>query len=155
MAEFLQQLTFWHWLIAGIVFIVLETLLPGLIFLWVGFAAIATGLILVVFADFSWQVQFLAFAVLSVISVAGGRHWIKKRPIKSDLPLLNRRGEQLVGKLFTLDDPIIDGKGRMRIGDGAWKVQGPDLPAATRVKVTGIDGTTLIVEKTDPSDAGE
>ncbi len=37
--EFLEQAEFWHWWIAAILFLVLETFAPGAIFLWMGVAA--------------------------------------------------------------------------------------------------------------------
>jgi membrane protein implicated in regulation of membrane protease activity len=43
-------------------------------------------------------------------------------------------------------EPISGGYGRARVGDSVWKVSGPELPAGTRVRVTGADGTVLTVE---------
>ena len=51
---------------------------------------------------------------------------------ESDQPLLNRRGEQLIGRIATLTEPIKDGRGRVRIGDTMWRVSGPDLPAGAQ-----------------------
>lgn len=152
--EALEQITFWHWLIAGIVFVVIEMTLPGIVFLWVGIAAGLTGLVLLAVPGMGWESQFLIFAVLSVISVAAGRTWVKRRPTESDHPDLNRRGRQFIGQLLSLDGPIVNGTGRVKAGDGTWKVVGEDLPAGARVRVTGVEGATLLVEKEDPTDAG-
>lgn len=152
--EVLEQITFWHWLIAGIVFVVIEILLPGVVFLWIGIAAGVTGLILLAVPGLSWENQFLIFAVLSVISVAAGRSWVKRRPTESDHPDLNRRGRRFIGSLLTLDAPIVNGAGRVKAGDGTWKVKGGDLPAGARVRVTGVEGATLLVEKEDADHAG-
>ena len=152
--EVLEQITFWHWLIAGIVFVVIEILLPGVVFLWVGIAAGVTGLVLLAVPGMSWETQFLVFAVLAVISVAAGRNWVKRRPTVSDHPDLNRRGRRLVGSVLSLEGPIVNGAGRVRAGDGTWKVKGRDLPAGARVRVTGVEGATLLVEKEDSNHAG-
>ena len=58
---------------------------------------------------------------------------------------LNRRAEALVGRVFTLEKPIIDGSGTVRIDDTVWRVAGPDTPAGTRVRVVHADGPNLTV----------
>ncbi len=152
--EYLEQISFWHWLIAGLGFALMELLLPGVVFLWVGIAAVLTGFALLAAPGMSWEIQFLVFAVLSVISVAASRHWLRKQPAETDHPNLNKRGQQMVGRILTLDQPITNGVARVKIGDGTWKVRGPDLPAGTRIRISGAEGPTLIVEE-EITDAGQ
>ena len=59
---------------------------------------------------------------------------------------LNRRSDALVGRVFTLDKPIMDGSGTVRVDDTIWRVSGPDCPAGSRVKVVRADGASLTVE---------
>jgi len=93
-----------------------------------------------------WEWQILAFAVLSVASIVVGRMYLKRNPIKTDQPMLNRRGEQYVGRTFTLDENIVNGVGKIRVDDTIWKVNGPDCEAGANVKVTGVNGMVLLVE---------
>jgi len=58
---------------------------------------------------------------------------------------LNRRAEAYIGRTFTLERPIVDGRGRLRVDDTMWLVEGPDLPAGTRVQVTSVNNTLLRV----------
>ena len=60
-------------------------------------------------------------------------------------PFLNRRAAALVGRVFTLEKPIIDGTGTVRIDDTVWRVAGPDTPAGTRVRVVEAKGANLTV----------
>lgn len=143
---FFSTLSFWHWLILGIALTVLETVAPGVVFLWMGIAAGLTGLIVLAIDGLSWQIQTLIFAALSVVSVVSGRLWLRHRPTATDHPTLNRRGEQHIGHVFTLDAPIVNGVGKIKVGDATWKVAGADLPAGTRVKVVAAEGTILRVE---------
>ena len=85
------------------------------------------------------------FAALSVSTVVG---WKKYRPhaAATDRPILNRRGEQYVGRSFTLSEPIVNGVGKLQVDDTTWRISGADLPAGRKVQVTGVDGTTLRVE---------
>jgi inner membrane protein len=130
----------WAWVIAGLVAAVGEVLLPGIFLIWLGLAAIATGL-LAAAVDLTWPVQLVAFAIFALLAVLAGRR-LARHPV----PDLNRRGHDLVGRTFSLDAPLHEGTGRLRQGDTSWRVVGPDLPAGARVRVVRLDGTTLVVE---------
>lgn len=145
--ELLHTFTFWHWLILGVLLIVLEIFAPGVVFLWVGVAAIATGGIAWAFPDLAVQWQVIIFAALAVVSVLSGRKWLKIHPVETDHPTLNRRGEQYTGRHFTLTDAITSGFGKIKVDDSIWKVSGEDMPEGTSVEVTGVDGTVLKVER--------
>ena len=144
---FLEQIEFWHWLVAGVVFVILEIFAPGFILLWLGVAAGVVGLVLLAIPGLTWQGQMLIFAVLSVASVGGWRIFARKRPIESDHPTLNKRGSQYIGQVFTLSEGIVNGTGMLHVDDTRWKVRGEDLPSGTKVTVTGVEGTVLTVER--------
>ncbi len=141
-----EEIEFWHWWIAAIVLIVVEVFAPGTVALWMAVSAAVVGLLLLAVPDVTWQTQFLVFAVLSVATVVGWRAYQLRYPTVSDQPTLNRRGEQYVGRVFTLDEAIVNGTGKIHVDDTMWKVEGADLAEGTRVRVTGVDGTVLTVE---------
>lgn len=146
MVSLLSQFTHWHWWILALLLLVLEVLVPGTFFLWMGISALVTGL-LVLILPLGWELQFLLFALLSVVSVGLGRAYLKRRPIETDRPNLNRRGAQYVGRTFTLSEPIVHGYGKIRVDDSTWKIEGTDSPAGSQVKVIGVDGVVLKVER--------
>jgi membrane protein implicated in regulation of membrane protease activity len=145
----LETLTFWHWMVLGVILVVLEILLPGIWFLWLGLGALTTGLIVLIISDLSWQVQSVVFCALSVISVIVGRLIMRSRT-PEDHPTLNKRAAQYIGKVYILEDSTQRGHGRVRIGDSIWHVQlvdpATELAAGDKVTVTGVDGATLQVE---------
>lgn len=145
---------FWHWLVAGLVFVSIEPFVPGTFFLWMGISAGIVGLLVWVLPALSFEVQVLAFALLSIATILVSRRYLKRHPIVSDEPLLNRRAEQYVGRVFTLQDPILNGRGRLRVDDTVWRVEGEDCPAGTAVEVTGVDGTLLRVRARAPRGGG-
>jgi len=147
MDALLQQIEYWHWLTLALALLVLEVFAPGVVFLWLGLAAGAVGLLFYLDPALSWQDQFLAFAVLGLASVALGRWWLGRHPIQTDEPQLNRRGEQYVGRVFTLAAPIVNGEGKVRVDDTTWKVHGPDLPAGEKIRVTAVDGVVLRIKR--------
>ena len=140
-------LDYWHWWALGLALVIVELAAPGVFFLWLGIAAGVVGFLVLVVPDLSWQVQVFAFAVLSMASVAIGRWLIKRYPIHTDEPRLNRRGEQYVGRVFTLDQPIVNRQGKIGVDDSTWKIEGKDCPAGTNVRVVGVDGVVLKVER--------
>lgn len=143
------MIEFWHWWVAAVVLASVEVLAPTTLFLWLGVAAGVVGLILLVYPLLSWQFQFLFFAILSVGSVVIFRHLYRQTEHQADSLHLNRRAEQYLGTLHTLETDIVNGRGRATVGDTHWTVEGPELPTGTRVRVIGVDGIILRVEAAD------
>ena len=140
----------WNWVILGFVLLILEIAMPGVFFLWIGIAALMVGVIALLpgAVAFGWQLQVLVFLFLAIASVFIGRRLMSGGGAETDEPLLNKRAEQLIGQIATLSEAIVDGHGRVKLGDTVWRVTGPELPAGTRVRVTSaMDRTTLAVEK--------
>jgi membrane protein implicated in regulation of membrane protease activity len=146
MNSLFDQIVFWHWWIFAVALLILEAFAPGAVFLWMGISAAVVGLLLAAAPSLGWEWQFIIFAVLSIISVAVYRLWWHPIPKPSDRPTLNRRGEQYVGRNFTLTEGIVNGIGKLQVDDTTWRISGSDLPAGSQVRVTGVDGTTLKVE---------
>ncbi len=143
----MDEIMFWHWWILAGILMVLEIVVPGVFLLWLGIAAAVTGLVAYVATGMAWQWEALIFAVLSIITVWGWRSYQRRNPTETDLPTLNRRGEQYVGRRLSLDQPIVNGRGQVKVDDTTWRVEGADLPAGTPVVVTGVKGTILVVEQ--------
>jgi membrane protein implicated in regulation of membrane protease activity len=146
MEAFFRELVFWHWWIVAVILIVLEALAPGVIFLWVGIGAGVTGLALLIKPELTWETQLVLFSVLSVISGVAGRLWVSKHPTESEQPLLNQRGDQYIGRTFTLEDPITDGVGSVKVDDSIWRIVGDDATAGSKIKVVGVEGSSFRVE---------
>jgi membrane protein implicated in regulation of membrane protease activity len=145
MLTLIASLGVWDWFIAGGLLLVLEVLAPGVFMLWLGLAALLVGIISL-FVEWSWQAQFIAFAAFAVAAIPLWRRLARQVEAATDQPFLNRRNEGFVGRIFTLEKPIVDGTGTMGIDDTVWRITGADIPAGSRVKVTRVDGTALHVE---------
>lgn len=145
MGELLSKLGTWNWLIVGVVLMAIETFAPGVFMLWLGLAALIVGLLSFGIA-WSWQAQIIAFAALSIAMVPLWRYYSGRNAKATDKPFLNKRAEGLIGRVFTLEKPIVDGVGTVKIDDTVWRVSGPDAPAGSRVKIVHADGASLRVE---------
>jgi len=139
----------WSWWVAGMVLLAAEMLAPGFFLVWIGLAAIVVGIVTLLLWHqlfWTWQLQMLLFAALALGLAVLGRRYVYHSHPASDEPFLNQRGASLVGRTATLQEPIREGHGRIRLDDTYWSVMGPDLPAGTQVRVIASNGRDLTVE---------
>ena len=141
------RILFWYWWALAAVLLVLEMMLPGVVFLFLAIGAGTAGLFLLVMSDLSIELQLLTFAVVSVVAAVGLRKTLRRlQYIDSKPNSLNARGEALIGRIIVLDGPILNGRGRVSLGDGSWSVTGPDMVKGAKVRVKSVNGTELTVE---------
>jgi membrane protein implicated in regulation of membrane protease activity len=145
LTEFISSLGAWNWFIVAVVLFVLETMVPGVHFIWFGLAAAIVGIAALV-VDIAWEWQLIAFAILSCITVFLARRYASPDVARSNEPDLNVRAAQYVGRVVTVEEPIAAGRGKVRVGDTVWSAQGSDAPIGARVRVTGTNGCVLVVE---------
>ena len=134
------------WAALAVTLFAAEALAPGAFMLWMGIAAAAVFLTVWAIDGMSVLLQVILFVVLSFVSIQVYRTWFRQRARPSDQPLLNRRAEQLIGRVVTLDQAISAGVGRAKVDDAFWVVAGPDLPQGSTVRVVAVDGMTLKVQ---------
>ena len=147
----LENLVFnhWFWFILTLVLFGLEMVVPGVIFMWLAFAAIVVGGIVLIDPSMGWEIQFIIFSVLGVVSVFSGRTYLRRNPIVSEDEELNDRGARYIGNKYTVERAMQTGEGKIRIGDTLWLVRGDfEADVGSKVKVIGSDGVVLMVEKT-------
>jgi hypothetical protein len=145
MAEMFVTLGTWNWLIFGVLLMALELLAPGVFMFWLGLSAFLVGVLSFIVTP-SWQVQILLFGLFALAAVPLWRRIARQKPGANPNPFLNKRSDALVGRVCTLDRPIVDGEGIVRIDDTVWRVSGPDTAAGTRVKIVKADGACLTVD---------
>lgn len=143
----LDQVDYWHWWIFAVVLVIIETLAPGAFFLWMGIAAGIVGVVLYFIPEMVPPFQWAIFAVVSVATIVIWRYQLARNPTETDHPTLNRRGAQYIDRVFTLDEPIVNGSGKITVDDSTWKIQGDDCEAGAKVKVNGVDGVILHVSR--------
>ncbi|WP_169570161.1 NfeD family protein [Sneathiella limimaris] len=144
--SWIADLGHWAWWTVAVIFVILEIFAPTFFLLWLGISAGIVGLITLIFPSMTWEYQWTFFAIFSVVSLVVARNFFKKNSGTEDNFKLNQRGAQYVGRQFKLMEAIENGRGKIHVDDSQWTVSGPDLPEGTVVRVTGNDGTLLIVE---------
>ena len=132
------------WLIAALALGLAELLVPGVFLVFVGIAAAITGAALLVL-DLPLAAQLASFGVWSVVTVLIGRRWYADYPVAADAHL-NDRTARMIGEVVRVEEAIVGGRGRVRVGDGSWPARGADAPAGEAVRITAVDGGTVVVE---------
>ena len=134
--------TFWQWWVFAVILLILEVLLPGTVFLWMAVAAAVIGALVFLMPSLSIPLAWTLFALFSVASLLGWLSMRKKRPAEPPSNL-NKRGQEYVGRTFTLTEPITNGRGRIKIGDTLWTVEGDDCAVGSRIEIIAIESGIL------------
>ena len=136
----------WVWLVGGGLLLGLEILLPGAFLLWLGLAAAMVG-VLLVFVPLDAGLQLGLFAALSVVLAVFARMVLRYGVSVTDRSTLNKAGNRFTGQIVEVAEPIIGGRGKVKIGDTVWIAEGPDAAQGARVRVTGSKGTVVVTER--------
>lgn len=141
------------WIILGIILLITEMIAPGAYLVFLGGAAVFTGL-LGYALPLSLPLQLLVFALSSIASVYIAKRWFDVYPILSSAPLLNARIAQMIGQTVEVVDPIECGAGRVKVGDSVWAASGPDAVVGTRMRIVSAEGNQLAVVPLDALPSG-
>ena len=134
----------WLWAIAGLVLLIAEVIAPGFFLVFLGVAAIATGLFTLLF-DLSLAPQLALFVIYTALAVMIGKRWYAE-PNTSDQALsLNDPARRLVGRVATVVEPIDEHGGRVRLGDSEWTARGGPAATGDRVEIIAVEGNCLQV----------
>lgn len=149
MNNFFMTLVYWHWIGLAALLFIIEILTGTGFLLWLGLSSLCVGLLLLLFNAITISFQLILFAFISILTALLWRSYLHYYPVKTDKPKLNKRTEQYLGRVFTLDEPIVNGMGTVRVDDSVWRVQcNEDVSIGNQIRITGADGVILIAEKT-------
>lgn len=142
--DLLLSFTHWHWFVGALLFGMLEMLLPGVIFLWMGLSAILMGFVVLMLPDLALEYQLIGFAVLSIMTAIIARTYVGKKADTSDHPVLSERSKSFVGQIYLLQEDSINKVGKVKIGDTVWRVDlQEDAKANAAILITEADGLVL------------
>jgi membrane protein implicated in regulation of membrane protease activity len=132
------------WILAGLLLLLAELVLPGVFLVWVGLAAIGTGALqLLTVTSFGTDATVFILLLGAGIGLS-----LRLRRLRPPGPAVNAPEAGLVGRsglLLPTGGPGL----RVRIGDSDWPAR---LPRDMRVpegpvpvRVEAVEGTTLVV----------
>ena len=135
----------WIWAIGGLLLLIAEVIAPGFFLVFLGAAAIATGLFTLMF-DLGLAPQLTLFVLYTALAVMIGKRWYAEPHDGDQRHAINEPAKRLVGKTVTAVSDVDDHGGRVRVGDGEWNARGGPAAAGDRLTVIGVDGNCLMVE---------
>jgi membrane protein implicated in regulation of membrane protease activity len=149
----LNELLWWHWAVAGFVFILAELLLPAFVLVWFGLGAfLVMGAVLLI-PDMSVTIQILLWTLSSILMVA---LWFKVFKRGTHKILIGRSSAHIEGEVGLLTEAVAPFKnGRVRfqkpiLGSDNWECIANDtIAAGARVKIVSIEGSLVTVAKAD------
>ncbi len=136
----------WLWAIGGILLLIAEVMAPGFFLVFIGAAAVATGLFTLLF-DLGLSAQLGLFAIYSLVAVMAGRRWYAQPDGPPAEGLVNEPTGRLIGRTVEVVAAIDDHGGRVRVGDSEWSARGGPAAPGDRVRVASVEGNCLIVER--------
>ena len=139
----------WIWAIGGLVLLIAEIVAPGFFLVFLGVAAIATGLFTLLF-DLGLAPQLILFVIYTALAVMIGKRWYAEPDHADQSIKLNDPGRRMIDKIVTVVDPVDDHGGRVRVGDGEWTARGGPAAAGEQVRIIAVDGNCLTVVRTAP-----
>jgi membrane protein implicated in regulation of membrane protease activity len=135
----------WLWMIGGIVLLTAEILVPGVFLVWIGIAAVVTGLFALLLGV-GLAGQLGLFALYSLLAVMAGRRFYAVTGIEHNDPGLNNPALRLIGRRVVVVTAVDEDSGRVRVGDSEWSARGGPAEPGEKVRITAVEGNRLIVE---------
>jgi len=146
------EIVFWYWWVFSVFMLGIELMAPGFFFLWLSLSGLIVGIELFLIPTTTVEIQLLIFSLLSMVSIFFWRRYGPSHRTKSDQPLLNKRSVQYIGRVFSVSKAIENGRGKIKIGDSVWTVEGKDCPVGATVEIIDVDGTVFSVKQCDETE---
>lgn len=134
------------WMILAAVLAITELMIPGVYLTFVALGAAATGVLALLFPELGLIGQLISFAVWSSVAVLIGKRWYNTHPLPSSDPDLNNRTARMIGQSVSVVEAITAGRGRVRVDDGEWPAQGPDLAIGARARIVAVRDGIVVIE---------
>jgi len=142
----LEQMNYWHWLAFGLILLAIELLGTAGYFLWLGISALLVGLLMTLL-PMSWQLQWVAFGVFSLATTwLWWRRQLTRDRSEDAQRNLNQKQKQLIGQRIRLEQDVVIGANRIKLGDTTWSAHSEqEISAGSLVEVVAVDGIILVI----------
>jgi len=139
------------WMIVGVVLLILELVSMTFFLLWIGVAALITGVAAIVVPT-AW-VQWLVFALASVALLIATRPLARSIHGRVTQP---SNVDAIIGQRALVIEAIdpLKNTGRVRVGSDEWRARAEQAIAVdAEAEVISVEGTTLIVRPAAEAEA--
>ena len=141
----------WHWLVLGIVLMLLELAIPAFFIIWFGLGGVLVGLLLLVAPSLSLTAQVIVWTVASVAMTVLWFRVFRTDQQKTRIGQTAGAAIGEVGLLITAVGPYQPGQLRFQkpvLGAEQWECRSDDaIAAGERVRVVSVAGSYVNIEK--------
>ena len=135
------------WFIVGLVLILMEFVIPGLVIVFFGLGAWVTAVLVAIFPNMDFWVEMMIFTVFSVVTLVFLRRSLKKRFFSDQQGAESEGIDDYIGRTATVEAAIKDGEGKINFRGASWAAMSEDdIPKGTKVIITGKDSIKLKVK---------
>ena len=154
MEVFMHHITWWHWIIFGVILMIVEMNTGTFFMLTLGLSAIMVGILATIF-NLSLQIEILLWLIFSIVAIVVWMRWYKNKTVsnsgQSDYRLetlgtvtsdihAHRRGK------VTFDTPVL--------GNTQWHATADEtIHKGTRVRIVEVNGQLIKVAPLSPTQA--
>lgn len=133
-----------YWIIAGLLMLIMELIIPGVVIGFFGAGALLAGLIGWIF-DIPWQAEVIIFLVSSLLMIQFMRKYIIKKFNKKDH---SAEIEDIIGAEAVVAVKITpQTPGKVQFRSSLWKAESDEeIEPKTRVRIIGKKSIVLIVK---------
>jgi membrane protein implicated in regulation of membrane protease activity len=147
----MEQVLWWHWIVLGIVLMLLELLVPAFFLMWFGLGALIVGVLVWLFPASLFGYQVLVWTAFSLLFVWLWFKVFKPQVFKSRAGMARGSFIGEIGLVTKDMRPYEKGQIRFQkpiLGDEVWEsIADEEIRAGERVKVLAVEGNTLKVSK--------
>lgn len=138
----------WYWLVAGVLLITAEAVVPGVLLLWIGFGAIAVGVFIAAWPDAPLSIQMIVLSFFMLVSVVVGLRLQSRAKFTAGTSTLNAGLSQYKGRRAVADTDFVGGRGRVDTGDTSHSaISSASIKKDDPVIVVNVREGALYVER--------
>ena len=144
----LEHMTFWQWWVLAFGLLGIQILRPGAAYyIWMSVGAGIAGLVLLLAPKLAWEWQAILFSAFSLSAIGVWQIYVKRHPLFASEHFIRNSAEKLLDRIFTLNEPINNGLGKLQVENNTYTIEGDDMPRGSQVRVVGFDDTALLVSR--------
>jgi len=137
-----ENLNYMHWLVLGLVLVIVELFVWSVFLLWIGASAITVSVIYYLAPNVSFEFQAVTFILLSISTTFLAKKYF---PVKTVDDQLHDKAKLHLGEKYKVVS-IEDGIAKIQIGKSLWFAKGESLSVGQTVKIVDVESSTFIVQ---------
>ncbi len=135
----------WHWWVLALIFVCCIAVFEHTIHIWLTLSTTVVGVLVWLDPQTPNKFQFLLFGFITLTGMVISSFFSGNRKDSQETPIKGREFAEhqetdIIGRVFTLEEPIVNGKGKLHYNSQKWQLRGKDAETGSKIRVVSIDG---------------